>query len=282
MMSGRRTRHGRQDGKGLLLLAAVWCLLSGVAHGQEPLPSASEKPLEITAKETLEWHRGEKKFIASGDVVARQGEVEIRADVLTADYRETPSSSFDIYRLSAEGHVTISSQGNTARGEKAVYDVPAGKAVMTGGNLALTAPEQTVTARDSFEYFVTGGRLTANGDVVVTRADGNKLRSDRAAAIFTQDATGRRQLKELTADGNVVITTPDEVLRGAAGRYEAATSIAALTGNVTITRGPNVLEGERAEVNLVTNISKMTAGGGGDGRVRGVFYPGSENPVPAR
>lgn len=263
--------------KFFLLLSTVCCLLSAAAYAQNTqLSATAEKPLEITADETLEWHRGDRRFIARGDVIARQGEVEIRAETMTVDYRETSSSSFDIYRLTAEGRVLISSQGNTAQGDKAIYDVPEGKAVMTGNNLALTAPDQTVTARDSFEYFVTAGRLTANGDVIVTRADGNKLRSDRAAASFVQDAKGQRQLKEMTADGNVVITTPDEVLRGAAGRYDAAANIAALTGNVTITRGPNVLEGERAEVNLVTNVSKMTAGAAAQGgRVRGVFYPGS-------
>ena len=250
------------------------------AHAQAQTTTSAQssaQPLEITADETLEWHRGEKKYIARGNVIARQGDVEIRADVLTADYRETASSSFDIYRLSADGHAVISSQGNVASGDNAVYDVVVGKAVMTGQTLTLISPDQTVTARDSFEYFVTDGRLSANGDAYVVRG-GDTLRADTVAAIFAQDATGQRKLKELTADGNVVITTPDEILRGARGRYSAGSDVAELAGNVKIERGPNVLEGERAVVNLATNISKMTGSPATGGRVRGVFYPGSEKP----
>lgn len=244
------------------------------AMGQTALPDNAQ-PLEITAGQTLEWHRADHQYIARGDVVARQGDVEIRADVLTADYRETAASSFDIYRLTAEGGVVISSQGNVAKGDNAVYDVASGKAVMTGQKLTLTSPGQTVTARDSFEYFVNEGRLSATGDAHAVRG-GDTLRADAIGAVFAQDASGQRKLRELTADGNVVITTPDEVLRGSRGLYNAGTDTAELTGGVTITRGPNVLEGEKAEVNLATNVSKMTAGAAQGGRVRGVFYPGSD------
>jgi lipopolysaccharide export system protein LptA len=259
-------------------LAFIGVLLSFPAFSQQsasPLP-ASDKPLEITADQTLEWHRTDLKYIARGNVVAKQGDVEIHADVLTADYRETASSSSDIYRLTADGNVVINSQGSMATGQNAVYDVATGKAIMTGSNLRLTSPDQDVTARDSFEYFVADGRLTAAGDVIVTRPGGDKLRADRASAVFVQDAKGQRQLKELTADGNVVITTATEILRGARGRYEAGSDTAALEGNVRIERGPNILEGDRAEVNLTTNISRMVGAPGSTGRVRGVFYPGSE------
>ena len=66
------------------------------------------------------------------------------------------------------------------------------------------------------------------------------------------------------------------MLTGDRGIYQASTNIAELHDNVKITRGPNVLEGEKAQVNLETNVSKISGGSGETGRVRGVFYPGSE------
>ena len=259
----------------IYIIAFIVFILCGQVQAQEVAVSTSNQPLEITAGQTLEWHRAEHKFIANGNVIARQGDVEIHADVLTADYRETPSSSLDIYLLTATGNVVISSQGNVAKGDEATYDVQQGKAVITGQKLTLTSPDQTVTARDSFEYFVTDGRLSANGEAYVVRG-GDSLRADTVSAIFAQDAAGQRKLKELTADGGVVITTPDEVLRGAQGRYSAGSDTAELIGNVKIERGPNVLEGEKAEVNLTTNISRMIGNPAQGGRVRGVFYPGSD------
>lgn len=233
------------------------------------------QPLEITADHTLEWHRNTQQYIARGSVIVRQGEVTIIADTLTADYRETGVSAFEIYRLTADGNVKIVSQGNTATGQQAVYDVDRGVAVMTGNNLRLSSPDQSLTAKDSFEYWVTEGRLTAIGSAHVIRGE-DTLDADTVSATFAEDATGTRQLKSLSADRNVKITTPTEILTGNKGTYTAATNIAAIVGNVKISRGPNVLEGERAEVNLTTNVSKMQGSPAQGGRVRGVFYPGSE------
>src|SRR5690606_17134882 len=97
---------------------------------------------------------------------------------------------------------------------------------------------------------------------------------------FTENEKGERIPQALEAENNVIITTPEEVLTGSRGTYRADTNIAQVSGSVKIRRGPNVLEGERAQVDLTTNVSTMFGGGGtitgSDGRVRGVFYPGSE------
>jgi lipopolysaccharide export system protein LptA len=73
----------------------------------------------------------------------------------------------------------------------------------------------------------------------------------------------------------VKITTPTEVLTGDYGIYKAETNTAEVKGNVKIVRGPNTLEGDRAQVDLNTNVSSMF-GGEGTGRVKAVFFPGSE------
>ncbi len=255
----------------LLLVTCTLYLATAHAHAQNP---ARDQPLEITADHTLEWHRNTQQYIARGNVVAQQGDVTIMADTLTADYHETGAAAFEIYRLTAAGNVRITSQGNTAIGTNAVYDVDSGTAVMTGDNLSLASPDQTVTARDSLEYFVTEGRLTARGNATVIRGE-DRMVADTASAVFTEDATGARRLNSLSAEGNVRIVTPTEVLTGRRGVYTAATNIAAISGDVKITRGPNVLEGERAEVNLTTNVSRMLGDPAGGGRVRGVFFPNS-------
>lgn len=245
-------------------------------QGTAPLNPEREKPLEITADETLEWHRNTKQYIARGNAIAKQGNVAIKAETLSADYHETAASSFEIYRLTASENVEILSRGSAAYGDKAIYEVDRGLAVMTGDNLKLTSPDQSVTAEDSFEYWVQDGKLTAKGDTQVVRGE-NQMRADTLTAYFEENNQGKRTLKRLEADGNVVITTPDEVLRGKSGVYDAASNIARLTGDVTITRGPNVLEGKTATVNLATNVSKIEGGTNENGRVRGIFYPGSEN-----
>lgn len=270
----------------LAFLLMMSCALPAFAQTN----SEKNKPLEITADQTLEWHRNDKKYVARGDAVATQGNVSIHAETLTADYRESEKSNFDIYKMTAEDGVVITSQGNEAFGDKAVYELDTGIATMTGKELKMIAPDQTLTARDKFEYGVTEGRLSAYGDVVVIRPS-DKMQADKASAFFSQNtqSNGQRKLERLEAEGNVIITTATETLRGDRGVYRADTNIAEVTGHVKITRGPNVLEGERAEINLTTNVSRMfgnQTGTTSTGRVKGVFYPsskdgGSANTAPA-
>lgn len=249
----------------------------------------AESPLELTADQTLEWHKNEKMFIASGNVVVTQGDAVIRAQSLRADYRESEESSFDIYRLSAEGDVTIAAQGSAAAGDRAVYDVKSGVATMTGKDLRMSAPGQTVTARDRFEYDVNQGRLSAYGAVVVTRS-ADTLSADTVGVVFAPGADGQRRLQKLEANGNVVVKTANETLSGRKAVYDAASDVATVTGAVKIVRGSNVLEGDSADANLTTGVSRIKGaaapasltGAAPGGRVRGVFYPETmdEKPLP--
>lgn len=258
-----------------LFLCVCAGALFGVRGGYAQQNPDRNEPLEITADESLEWHRNAFYFKAKTNVRAVQGDTTLYSDLLTAKYRDGKKGGMDIYAVHADGSVKIISQQSKAYGDKAVYSIDKGFAVMTGRNLKLVSEDQVVTARDKFQYWVNAGRLEAIGKAVAVRG-GDKVEADKLIAIFTQGQSGKRVLKTLEAIGNVVITTETEVLHGERAIYSADTNIAELHENVKITRGPNVLEGTKAQVDLDTNISKIFGGSENGGQVRGVFYPGSE------
>lgn len=251
--------------------------------------STGDDPIEITAGSTLEWHRNDNQYIARGEVEAKQGDTAIYSETLTADYRAGEKSANEIYLLTAEQDVRVQNTTTTIYGEKAVYDVDKAYAVMTGNNLKMVSPDQTVTARDRMEYWSQKGEAIAVGDAKVVRLD-DTLTADTVKAIFKETPQGQ-EIDTLHATGHVVIITPAERLTGDKGVYHSATNTAEIFGNVHIIRGPNILEGDRAEVDMNTNISKIfggptASGGSGDGRVRGIFYPGTDKteataPAPA-
>lgn len=259
-----------------LVILPIFCCASYAQNADK------NKPVEITADESLEWHRTELYFLARKNVKAMQGDTVLVSELLTAKYREDAQKSINIYTIIAQDNVVITSPQSKVYGDKAVYDVDKGYAIVTGNSLKLVSTDQTVTARDRFEYWNATGKLIATGNAVAVR-EGDTIKADKLIAIFTQ-GTGKRTLKSLEAIGNVVITTPDEVLRGDRATYDAASSTAQLFDNVKITRGPNVLEGTKAVLNTKTNVSKLFGGTvsnndgtqSSGGRVRGVFYPGSE------
>jgi lipopolysaccharide export system protein LptA len=249
-------------------------------------PSNASQPIEITATKTVEWLRNEQKYVARENVIVTQGTMTLKTDLLTADYREDANSSTEIWQLTAEGNVEIADEKNTAYGDKAVYDVPTGVAVLTGQNLKLVSPDQTVTAKDRMEYHANKKKALAIGNAKVVRPK-DTLSADRLTAYFKDDARQQPQqstaasvqggnLDRLEAEGNVVIKTPTETVYGKKGIYKAASNTAEISGSVKIERGPNILEGERAEVDLNTNVSRLFGSKGEQGRVRGVFFPGSE------
>lgn len=258
----------------LIVIFMVFLSLSVVVH--DAFSADQDEPLEISADESLEWHRNDLYFQARKNVKVVQGDTTLRSRLLKALYRDGADGGVDIFKIHAEGGVRIISADNQVFGEQAVYNVDKGYAVITGGDLKLVSDDQTVTARDKFEYWVNDGRLEAHGDAFATR-EGDQIKSDKIIAIFTEGKGGKRVLKQLEAIGNVVITTPDEVLKGNRAIYKAETNIAEIKDDVVIVRGPNKLQGMRAEVNLNTNVSKIFGGTeGAGGRVSGVFFPGSE------
>lgn len=245
-----------------------------------------DAPLEVTADKELEWNRADQTYIARGSAKAKQGANSIEGDVLKAYYSNENSADgrTNIYKIEAFGSVIITSDGNTALGDRAVYDLRSGEAVLTGRDLKLVTANETVSAQDRITFNSITNILTADGNAVITQGD-DTLRSDRFVTYFVEQ-NGQRSLSRADALGNVVITTQNETLTGDQGEYIAATNIATVTGNVKIIRGENVLTGQKGEVNLTTRKSRLfgsatlsnTEDKTSDGdepkeRVRAIFYP---------
>ena len=262
----------------VIIILAALLLCSPHAKAQES--DNSKQPLEITADKTLEWHREKNVFIAQGKAKAAQGNVSISAETLTADYRDGEDSGIDIWQVTADTDVVITSADSKAFGGHAVYNLDEGLATLTEGDLVLISGDQTVTAQDRFEYWTEQGKLVALGRAKMTQAkkEGGEdtLEADLITATLHDDAQGKREIETLEAEGRVIITSPAEIITGDYAIYRKNTNMAEIKGNVSIQRGPNVLEGERAEVDLDTNISRMFGSENGNQRIRGVFYPGSQ------
>jgi len=250
-------------------LAAMTSLPSTLQAQGIGLPGQSRNtPLEINADEGIEWQQKTQAYIARGNARAAQGDVAVHADTLTAYYREKQGGGTTIWRIDAENRVRIVSPTQRAFGDKGIYDVDNGILVLTG-NVRMETDTDRITARDSLEYWEKRNLAVARGNAVAERGE-NKLRADVLTAHFVKDAEGKSRVKQVDAFDNIVITTPDEIVRSDRAVYDVETGIAKLTGSVKITRGTNQLNGEYAEVNLNTGVSRLFGRGGG---VRGIFTP---------
>lgn len=296
-----------------LLLVLSLTPAAALAQGLGIGSGSDDKPLEVFADQGIEWRQNDNTYIARGNARAIKGDTTVYGDTLLAHYRKSATGTTEIWRLEALGNVRITSPTDTAYGDRAVYTLDNAVLVLTGKALRLTTPRQTITARDSLEYWEQKDLAVARGNGLVVTDDGRRIRGDVLTAQFksnkapaatakpapTKPAAAKpgttkpaakaddSRMQRIDAYGNVIITTPQEVARGARAVYLEETGIANLIGSVKITRGQNQLNGEAAEVNLRTGVSRIVSAtpGTSGGPVRALIVPdgkapGSASPPP--
>ena len=126
-----------------------------------------------------------------------------------------------------------------------------------------------ISARDSLEYWEKRSRAVARGNAIAVRGD-RRLAADVLVGHFKKDRNGTSKIYEIEAFDNVLISSPEEIVRAEHGIYNIESGIAVLTGSVKITRGENQLNGASARVNLNTGVSSIIGGKQG---VRGYLAP---------
>lgn len=91
-------------------------------------------PIEITAN-SLEVRQADNLAIFDGEVIAGQGTLRLTADKVEVSYdaeNQSDSETGAIKKMIARGNVFISNGAETAQGDRAEYDVNAGKINMSG------------------------------------------------------------------------------------------------------------------------------------------------------
>ena len=293
-----------------LVLAAALLLSPALARGQA-IDLSHGGPVEVTARDGMEWRQNEQVVIANGSARAVRGDVTVTADRLIAHYRKkavaatakpvsvTPgpvaadTGSSEIYRLEAEGNVHIFTATDLAVADKAVYDIDQAVLLLTGSAMKLTTPQQVLTARDSMEYWSAKHMAVGRGQATVTTADGRRVEGDtlvgytkppdQPAAVTSKPVAAAPakpgadplissgKLERVEGFGNVVVQTATETIHADRGVYVPDTGIARLAGSVHLTRGQNQLNGDEAVVNMHTGISTLSRNPGG--RVEGLVVP---------
>lgn len=195
--------------------------------------------------------------------------------------------STEIYRMEADGNVRIATETQTVYGDHAIYDLDQSLLVVTGKHLKLETPRDTVTARDDLEWYDDKQLAVARGDAVAVR-EGKRLAGDVLTAIVDKDQNGSSHISRIDAQGNVLVSSLEQIARGDAGIYNVDTGIATLTGRVTLTKGGNELRGQYGVVDLNNNISRLLNAppsakltDGSTPRVAGILMPRPKPPPPA-
>jgi len=152
--------------------------------------------------------------------------------------------------------------------------------------IEIAAEELTVRQRDQVATFT--GEVQAIQGQLTLSAD--ELRVSYDIEGEGEQPAGAQAIRRIEAQGNVLITAPDETASGDEGFYDIVEGRIVLEGEVVLTQEDNVIEGGRLEIDLNQSVARMQAGpttaaAGERRRVRAVFVPASggteEGDVPA-
>jgi len=156
------------------LIAAAGLAQQGVATKGMLNPDA---PIDVTANESS-YDQKSGMLVYTGNVIVKQGEVKMRADVMRAKLAGAKPS-----HIYADGRVVIDAPSGIATGDKGVYDVDPRIITLTG-HVVLTQEKNIMR----------GQRLIVN--LVTGKADftgGNGTKPGRVQSLFTPKNGGSGQ-----------------------------------------------------------------------------------------
>lgn len=109
------------------------------------------------------------------------------------------------------------------------------------------------------------------GNVIITQGD-FKLRADK---VSLHEVNNKPSF--IDGSGHVLFTSTSENASGDSGRYDLNTKNITLDGNVLLTKEKNVMRGTHLVMNMDTGKAELTAKGTQSGRVQAVFAPPPKN-----
>lgn len=168
-----------------LYLIAVSAIMLGLpAYGQVSTLASKDKPVEVTS-DALEVFQSENRAVFSGNVVAVQGDIKLKADKMNIHYRkaaEKTSQSQSIQKIEVEGNVFLATPEETASGASGLYDVDA-HTITLNTNVVLTKGQNTLKG-DHLVYNMETGKSVLNSGASGSETGG---KPQRVKALFVPE-----------------------------------------------------------------------------------------------
>lgn len=126
---------------------------------------------------------------------------------------------------------------------------------------------------------VTQGDTTLKCKTLIVYYDDDKAPNPSAIKTDKPGPGGQQRIRRLEAKGGVLVVQKDQTATGETGIFDMRANTITLIGNVVVTQHQNVLRGERLVVDMQTGVSRVEAAKDGQGRVQGLFQPGSMKDI---
>jgi lipopolysaccharide export system protein LptA len=223
---------------GAVILLFALTALTHPSNAERFLPSG-DSSISLDAADSVEWDQKKRTCVAAGKAVVSRGDLILKANKISANYRDGKDKKIEIYQIIAEGNIEIKNKDGRATSNLAKINTDNGSIILSGKNTSYWNKDIKLIAHKEIEYHLNEQRAFARG--------------------------------------GVEISTANEVIKAEEVVYDLEQQFAEVFGNIRITRGNNVLLGAMASFDFKSGISRIsgsnTKNPSSSGRVRGVISP---------
>jgi len=149
-------------------------------------------------------------------------------------------------------------------------DMFAGLQAKSTGPIQIDAGSLEVYQQDKQRISVFSGGVTVKRGDTLLKAGTIKLYS-------ALEATSPNAFTRIEAGDNISVSSGDQTVTGETAVVDIKTDTITVSGGVVLSQGPNVITGSTLIVNLATGRVRIEQDAGK--QIRGVFAPGSANPL---
>ncbi len=165
-------------------------------NSASPVTLSNDKPVEVSS-DTLEVQQDKHQAIFSGNVIASQGAINMRADRMVVHYingeagapkpvKQAGNDTNGISRIDASGRVVFTNATDTAKGDLAIYDVAAQTLDLTG-NVVLTRDKNVLQGTRMHYDLATSRSVLTAGNTAVSDT-GVRTGNGRVHGVFVPNA----------------------------------------------------------------------------------------------
>ncbi|OJV46485.1 MAG: hypothetical protein BGO28_02790 [Alphaproteobacteria bacterium 43-37] len=213
----------------------------------------NEHPLEVEADQ-IECQTKDNRCVARGRAKAVKGDLVLRAQEIEAVSTKNNDSKHSLRQVIAKKNVKLSSLTEKAKAEEAHYCADQDIMQLRGHEVIIeTVDGHLLTARKLIEYDRRNKRIDAKEGVVIQSDKGTIFADAMTAFLVDGEKSGNRiQLQKVQAEGNVIIRTPQELLKAPKAIYYVEEKRAEAMGGVILFQNGHFAAGLKATANFET------------------------------
>jgi len=251
----------------ILIIISIF-LFPHIVFGQKQ-DSKNTSELTVEADDSIEWFEKDKYYVAKGNVILKKDGFTLNANYVRANYVIKNGENI-LEKIIAKDDITFTKKEMKATGQNLIYEFNDKIAILSGKFQTLTTTSGYVESNKKIKFDDLKNKAEAEGRVKIILSNKTIISADKINADLNNKD---KSVKYAVAKGNVLIENQNKGNKSKAqlGIYNSSKEIIKLSGNVVLITPNSILKGSKGQTNLETGVSTLISDPKKKERIKGTF-----------